>query len=55
MGAPLQASYNIWIGDRYLDAMKDCLGDSMFQAALADGRTMTLARAIEFGLEDAVN
>jgi tetratricopeptide (TPR) repeat protein len=55
VGAPLQASYNIWIGDRYLDAMKGCLGDGVFQAALADGRTMSLARAIEFGLEDAVS
>jgi tetratricopeptide (TPR) repeat protein len=52
-GAPVQASYKRWIGDRYLDAMKDCLGDSMFQAALAEGRTMSRSRAIQFGLEDA--
>ena len=51
VGAPIQASFNRWIGDRYLDAMKDCLGDSVFQAALAEGRTMSLSRAIQFGLE----
>ena len=55
VGAPIQASYNRWIGNRYLDAMKDCLGDSVFQAALAEGRTMSLSRAIQFGLEDAVS
>ena len=53
VGAPVQASFNRWIGDRYLDAMKDCLGASVFQAALAEGRTMSFARAIQFGLEDA--
>jgi tetratricopeptide (TPR) repeat protein len=53
VGAPVQASYKRWIGDRYLDVMKDCLGDRVFQAALAEGRTMSLSRAIQFGLEDA--
>ena len=52
VGAPVQASYNGWIGDRYLDAMKACLGDSVFEAALAEGRAMSLSRAIQFGLED---
>jgi hypothetical protein len=53
VGAPVQASYTRWIGDRYLDAMRDCLGESVFHAALADGRTMSLSRAIQLGLEDA--
>ena len=55
VGAPVQASFNRWIGDRYLDAMKDCLGDRVFQAALAEGRTMSLSRAIQFGLKDATS
>jgi hypothetical protein len=55
VGAPVQASYKRWIGDRYLDVMKDCLGDCGFQAALAEGRTMSLSRAIQFGLEDATS
>ena len=55
VGAPIQASFNRWIGDRYLDAMKDCLGDSVFQSALAEGRTMSLSRAIQFGLEDTTS
>jgi non-specific serine/threonine protein kinase len=53
VGAPVQASYDLWIGDRSLDAMKDSLGDSVFQAAVTEGRTMSLARAIQLGLEDA--
>ncbi len=53
VGAPVQASYKRWIGDRSLAAMKDCLGDSVFRSALAEGRTMSLSRAIQFGLEDA--
>jgi non-specific serine/threonine protein kinase len=55
VGAPVQASFNRWIGDRYVEAMKDCLGGSVFQAALAEGRTMSLSRAIQFGLEDATS
>ena len=51
VGAPVQASYKRWIGDRYVDAMKDCLGESGFRAALAEGRAMSLSRAIQFGLE----
>jgi non-specific serine/threonine protein kinase len=54
-GAPVQASYNRWIGDRSLEAMKARLGNSAFQAALAEGRTMSRSRAIEFGLEDAAS
>jgi len=52
VGAPIQVSFNKWIGDRYLDAMKGSLGESVFEAALAEGRTMSLSRAIQFGLED---
>jgi predicted ATPase/DNA-binding winged helix-turn-helix (wHTH) protein len=53
VGAPVQATFNRWIGDRYLDAIRDCLGPSVFEAALAEGRTMSLSRAIQFGLEDS--
>ena len=40
-------------GNRYVDAMKDCLGESGFRAALAEGRAMSLSRAIQFGLEQS--
>ena len=30
VGAPVQSIYNKWIGDRYLDAMKDSLGENVF-------------------------
>jgi hypothetical protein len=33
--------------------MKTSLGDGAFQAALAEGRAMSLAPAIQFGLEEA--
>jgi hypothetical protein len=50
-GAPVQASYHKWIGDRCLALMKDRLGDSALQTALAEGRSMSRSRAIQFGLE----
>ena len=52
VGAPIQVSFNHWIGDRSLDAMRADLGDSEFQAAVAEGRSMPLSRAIQFGLEN---
>jgi non-specific serine/threonine protein kinase len=54
-GAPVQASYHKWIGDRCLALMKDRLGDSVLQAALAEGRSMSRSRAIQFGLEHAAS
>ena len=51
VGAPIQVSFNHWIGDRSLDAMRADLGDSGFHAAVAEGRSMPLSRAIQFGLE----
>ena len=51
VGAPIQLTFNHWIGDRSLDAMRAALGESGFQAAVAEGRSMPLARAIQFGLE----
>ncbi len=55
VGAPVQGIFNKWIGDRYFDAVKDCLGENSFQVALAEGRAMSLSRAIQFGLENAAN
>lgn len=51
VGATIQASFNHFIGDRALDTMKAGLGESGFQAAVAEGRAMPLSRAIQFGLE----
>jgi hypothetical protein len=51
VGAPIQASYHRWIGEKYLEAMKDCLGEDVFQAAVAKGRTMSLSQAIHFALQ----
>jgi hypothetical protein len=52
VGAPIQVSFNHWIGDRSLDAMRAGLGDSAFHTAVAEGRSMPLSRAIQFGLEN---
>jgi non-specific serine/threonine protein kinase len=51
VGAPLQVSYNTWIGDRSLDIMTRSLGEGGVHAALAEGRAMSLSQAIKFGLE----
>ena len=50
VGAPIQDSYNRWIGDRSVDAMKAALGPGAFEAAVTSGRSMSLARALQFGL-----
>jgi hypothetical protein len=51
VGATIQLSFNHFIGDRSLDAMKAELGDSGFRAALDEGRSMSLSKAIQLGLE----
>jgi hypothetical protein len=38
VGATVQVSFNHFIGDRALDAMKAGLGESGFHAAVAEGR-----------------
>jgi non-specific serine/threonine protein kinase len=50
VGAPLQAVYKRWIGDRYLDPMKESLGESAYRAAVAEGRGISLPAAIQLGL-----
>lgn len=51
VGAPIQESFKHWMGERSLDTMRAALGDSAFHTALAEGRSMPLSRAIQFGLE----
>jgi non-specific serine/threonine protein kinase len=50
VGSQVQASYHKWIGDRFTDRMKHGLGERAFEAALAEGRLLSLARAVELGL-----
>jgi tetratricopeptide (TPR) repeat protein len=52
VGAPPQNSYHTWIGDRSLELMKQRLDAGGLEAAMAEGRSLSLARAIELGLED---
>ena len=51
VGAPIQESFKHWMGERSLDTLRAALGDSAFHTALAEGRSMPLSRAIQFGLE----
>jgi non-specific serine/threonine protein kinase len=51
VGAAMQESINRWIGDPSVDTMKKDLGHSGYQAAVAEGRAMSLSRAIQFGLD----
>ena len=40
-----------WIRDRHFDGVKEALGDAAFQAALSEGRAMSLRQAIHYALE----
>jgi non-specific serine/threonine protein kinase len=51
VGAPVQESYHRFTGERSLRTMKDALGDDRFHSARAEGRAMSLSRAIRFALE----
>ena len=46
VGAPPQATYHTWIGDRSLEIMKLSLGDGDVEAAVAEGRSMS-SQALE--------
>jgi non-specific serine/threonine protein kinase len=48
--APVQASFTRWVGDRSLARAADALGTEAWNAALADGRAMSPARAIAYAL-----
>jgi hypothetical protein len=52
VGASAQPSYNRWIGDRCVRTLRAELGESGYSAALAEGRAMSMAHAVQFGLEE---
>jgi len=51
VGSPLQPE-NAMLRDRYFDSAKESLGENPFQAALSEGRAMSLKEAIQYALED---
>jgi tetratricopeptide (TPR) repeat protein len=51
-GSRLWNIYSESIGDRWILPAKDVLGEEAFQAALSDGRTMSLREAIQYAVED---
>jgi tetratricopeptide (TPR) repeat protein len=46
------ASFYKLIRDRYVDTAKESLGDTAFQAALAEGRAMSLKHVIQYALAE---
>ena len=51
IGASVQPTYNIWIGDRLFGAVQRELGTDAYQEALAAGRAMSLPEAIQYALD----
>jgi non-specific serine/threonine protein kinase len=51
VGSPLQPE-NAMLRDRYFDSAKESLGENPFQAALSEGRAMSLKEAIQYALKD---
>jgi non-specific serine/threonine protein kinase len=52
VGAPMQPTYNTWIGDRAFEGVKQTLGADAYLAALNDGRAMSLTEAVEFVFDE---
>ncbi len=53
IGAPMQPTYNTWIGDRAFELVRQTLGPGAYQAALDEGRAMSLTQAVEYVFVDA--
>jgi predicted ATPase/predicted Ser/Thr protein kinase len=51
-GSRLWNIYNESIGDRWIDPARDILGEEAFQAALAEGRAMSLKQAVQYSLAE---
>ncbi len=47
IGAPVQPTYNTWIGDRCFGAVQEALGTRGYEQALAEGGAMSLSQALE--------
>jgi predicted ATPase/DNA-binding winged helix-turn-helix (wHTH) protein len=52
IGSPVQPTYDRWIGERYFPAVRESLGEAQFAAAMREGRAMSMAHAIELGLNE---
>jgi len=52
VASPLQESVKTLIGDRYMDRVKESLGQEAFHAALAEGRAMSLTQAVQYALAE---
>jgi hypothetical protein len=49
VGSPLPTSFQ-WFRDSYYGVARKSLGDGAFQAAVSEGRAMTLAQAVNYAL-----
>lgn len=52
IGAPVQPTYKLWIGDRCFGAVKQALGARAYEQAVADGRAMSLSQAVDHAMDD---
>jgi len=51
VGSPLLPEARI-LRDRYFDSARESLGEGPFEAALSEGRAMSLKQAVQYALED---
>ena len=51
-GSRLWKMYSESIGERWIGAMKELLGEAPFRAALSEGRAMSLTQAVQYALAD---
>jgi hypothetical protein len=54
VGSPLPASLQ-WFRDSYFGVARDLLGDLAFQAAVSEGRAMTLTQAARYALTETAD
>ena len=52
VGARLDDMLRSSIGDRYVNPLKQSLGEEVFDAALAEGRAMSFTQAVQYALAE---
>ena len=52
VGAPVQPSYNTFIAEPFFSGVQRTLGAGRYEEALAEGRAMSVAQAIDYALAE---
>jgi hypothetical protein len=55
VGSRLDDMYRSSIGDRYVNPLKQSLGEEVFDAALSEGRAMSLTQAVQYALAETAH